>query len=251
MAGARLSTGDAARLCSVNADTVLKWIKKGQLAATRTAGGHYRIDEADLAAHLPAPPSATPKPLRCWEYLSRAGAVRDGCRTCVVYQMQAAWCFRLSASVLCEAGRERSACAGSCDDCSYYRRASGQTTQVLVVTADDALVQTLGPGNSALSMRFARNTYEASAVLAAFRAAFVVIDQAVLANGQSDLIECLLSDDRVPGVRIILGTASGVRARVAWENSCAGILEKPFGADRIAEVVDRFPVEPAPRAGTR
>ena len=45
-----LSTGEVARLCSVNPDTVLKWIKKGQLAATRTAGGHYRIEEHHLAA---------------------------------------------------------------------------------------------------------------------------------------------------------------------------------------------------------
>ena len=54
MRGEGLSTGAAARLCSVNPDTVLKWIKKGRLPATRTVGGHYRIEEQDLAALIPA-----------------------------------------------------------------------------------------------------------------------------------------------------------------------------------------------------
>src|SRR5215469_9819296 len=53
-----LTTGDVARRCSVKPDTVLKWIKKGRLPATLTIGGHYRVDENDLAplmACAPAP----------------------------------------------------------------------------------------------------------------------------------------------------------------------------------------------------
>src|ERR1019366_5582524 len=146
MKGAGLSTGDAARLCSVNPDTVLKWIKKGQLAATRTAGGHYRIEEPALAAFIP--PSAASevpgveqlesdrRPLRCWEYLSRSGAVRDECRKCVVYQIRAAWCFRVASSLGCELGQKKSFCSTSCEDCTYFRRASGQATNVLVITSD-------------------------------------------------------------------------------------------------------------------
>ena len=38
-----LSTGDVAKLFGVTPDAVLKWIKKGKLPATRTAGGHYRV----------------------------------------------------------------------------------------------------------------------------------------------------------------------------------------------------------------
>ena len=43
-----LTTGQAAKLCAVTPDTVLKWIKKGRLEATRTAGGHYRVALPDL-----------------------------------------------------------------------------------------------------------------------------------------------------------------------------------------------------------
>ena len=48
MSSPLLTTGKAARLCSVKPDTVLKWIKKGVLPATRTVGGHYRVEEQDL-----------------------------------------------------------------------------------------------------------------------------------------------------------------------------------------------------------
>ena len=260
MRGEGFSTGEAARLCSVNPDTVLKWIKKGQLAATRTAGGHYRIQEHDLAALIPPqaicevlgpePLPSDHRPLRCWEYLNRPGGVRDECRKCVVYQIRAAWCFRVATSLGCELGQKQSFCATSCEDCTYYRRASGQATNVLVITSDNELVGDLGVGDDTLALRFARNAYEASAMICTFRAAFVVVDQEVIANSQSDLLDCLIADPRLPGVRIILGVPKGrgARIRAPFEKGVVSTIEKPFGQDRIAEVVNWFPVEPVPVA---
>ena len=46
--GQWLTTGQAAKYCSVKPDTVLKWIKRGRLTAERTPGGHYRIRPKDL-----------------------------------------------------------------------------------------------------------------------------------------------------------------------------------------------------------
>jgi excisionase family DNA binding protein len=261
MRGQGFSTGDAARLCSVNPDTVLKWIKKGRLAATRTAGGHYRIEEHDLAALVPTRAIADAlgpellasdhRPLRCWEYLSRPGTVRDECRKCVVYQIRAAWCFRVATTLGCELGQKQSFCATSCEDCAYYRRASGQATNVLVITSDNELVDGLGVGDDTLALRFARNAYEASAMIGTFHPAFVVVDQdVILANSQPDLLDCLAADPRLPGVRIILGVSKGrgARLRAPLENGVVSAIEKPFGQGRIAEVVNRFPVEPAPVA---
>jgi excisionase family DNA binding protein len=255
-----LSTGEAAALCSVNPDTVLKWIKKGRLAATRTAGGHYRVEEHDLAALIPPQPSTDVlgpeplaidhRPLRCWEFLSKPGAVRDECRKCVVYQIRAAWCFRVATSLGCEIGKKQSFCATSCEDCAYYRRASGQATNVLVITSDKDFVDDLGVGDDTLELRFARNAYEASAVVCTFHAAFVVVDQEVIANGQPDLLDSLMADPRLPGVRIILGVSKGscTRNRSPFEKGIVSAIEKPFGQDRIAEVVNKFPVEPVPVA---
>jgi excisionase family DNA binding protein len=242
----------------VNPDTVLKWIKKGQLAATRTAGGHYRIEEHDLAALIP--PSASSdvpgvepfgsdrRPLRCWEYLNPPGAVRDECRKCVVYQIRAAWCFRVATSLGCEIGQKKSFCATSCEDCTYYQRASGQATNVLVMTSDKGFVDALGAGDDTLTLRFARNAYEASGMICTFRPAFVVVDQDVIANGQPDLLDCLIADTRLPGVRIILGVGKGSRTQAPFESAVVSTIEKPFGQDRIAKVVNRFPVEPVPVA---
>src|SRR5689334_14580216 len=96
------TTGEVARRCSVQADTILKWIKKGRLRASRTPGGHFRVDESDLLPLLtkaaPADEAAAPKqsllshPLRCWEYMSED--LREECRKCIVYRVRATWCFR-------------------------------------------------------------------------------------------------------------------------------------------------------------
>ncbi|MBS1856558.1 MAG: excisionase family DNA-binding protein [Acidobacteria bacterium] len=253
-----LSTGEAARLCSVKPDTVLKWIKSGRLAATRTAGGHYRIDKGDLAVLIPPraacdvlgpeTPAGGHSPLRCWEYLSRPGAIRDECRRCVVYQIRSAWCFRVATDLGCDIGQKKSFCASPCEDCPYYRRVSGLTTNVLVITSDTEFVDALGAGDGTLTLRFARNAYEASAVIAAFRAAFVVVDDDLIADGQHDLIDHLIADTRLPGVRIVLGVSGGggARPRVPLHDGVVSVVEKPFGQDRIVEVVGQFPVEPAP-----
>jgi len=51
--GELLSTGEVASRVGVTRTTVLHWIKSGKLpAAFTTAGGHYRITEADLTRFL-------------------------------------------------------------------------------------------------------------------------------------------------------------------------------------------------------
>ena len=52
-----LSTGEAARICSVTRDTVLKWIHSGRISAIRTMGGHHRIDFRDLERFMTELPS--------------------------------------------------------------------------------------------------------------------------------------------------------------------------------------------------
>lgn len=47
-----LTTGQAARYCSVSQVTIINWIKKGQLKAYATPGGHHRILLTDFVAFL-------------------------------------------------------------------------------------------------------------------------------------------------------------------------------------------------------
>jgi excisionase family DNA binding protein len=256
-----LSTGESARLCSVKPDTVLKWIKKGRLTATRTAGGHYRIEKRDLMPFVPAlvasnavsvesigSPREHLRYLRCWEYLSQSGEVREQCLNCAVYRVPSVWCFQVVGSVECETHRKMTNCDSSCTDCAYYRRATGQATNVLVVTGDKEFAEAVSCGTDALAIRIARNGDEASAMISVFHAAFIVVDQDVIASGSPGLIDSLATNFRLPGVRIILAVpkGEGARSRVLIGNAIIWVVEKPFGSGAIAEIVSRFPVELVP-----
>jgi dissimilatory sulfite reductase related protein len=247
-----LTTGQAAKYCSVTPDTILKWIKKGRLQGVRTAGGHYRVERRDLETLIPTPHSATsplPPPaercseaLPCWEYLGDRGVVRDHCQQCVVYRVRAARCF-LMAGMDQDVGHVRQFCQNSCEDCVYYRHVNGLAANVLVVTSDDDLIDQLaGEDNESVNLRFARNGYEASAVIHDFRPAFVVIDTEDVSGGETELLDHLTSDPRVPGLRAILLVPTKITGR--WRRrseseSVVGILKKPLEAGQIAQTVTK------------
>lgn len=260
-----LTTGKAAKLCSVKPDTVLKWIKKGRLGAVRTAGGHYRIELGEVARlmprsrpderSVPPPPECAPQPLRCWEYLSDQGVIREDCKKCVVYRVRAAWCFQVL-DLEYDVGHAKQFCQTSCQDCAYYRLVSGLATNVLVITCDEELLKSLsGAGSESIVLRFAQNAYEASALIHSFRPGLVVLDQELAPPGDGGLLGCLASDPRVPGLRIILAAPSGETGSemdVPRKDVVVGVIEKPFGPAQIAKVISSFPVEPlAPHNDSR
>ncbi|MGD2216691.1 MAG: helix-turn-helix domain-containing protein [Gemmatimonadales bacterium] len=255
--GTWLTTGQAARLCSVTSDTVLKWIKRGSLEAVRTAGGHYRIRRQDLAAFLtegraspgdlPGHARQAPQRLRCWEYFSRGGVVGDECEACVVYRTRAALCFQM-AMLGPEIGHARRFCQTSCDDCVYFQRLSGLPTRVLVVTSDSDIVERLRDHEyEGIVLRFARNAYEASAVVQSFLPGFAVVDQEVCAGGDEGLLASLANDPRLPGLKIGLAVRRGEAEQLGHDGNgrfVSRVIEKPFGPEQIVAVVEGFPVEP-------
>lgn len=250
-----LTTGEAARLCSVERDTVLKWIKRGRIPAARTAGGHYRIASRDLQRLLgPLPPRRAvgeeppARALRCWEYMAVAGNIRNECRRCVAFQVGATWCFRLRQ-------REQEAgffCCGptSCEDCPYYRRVAGLPARVLAVTVDAELRQSLASGHPDLAVTFARNAYEAARLVPEIWPALVVIDDEIGRGGGLELLESLASDRAAIGLRVIYAVAGEARRaalqRAARHGQLAAVLKKPFGASAIEEILAGVPVEAPP-----
>ena len=79
------------------------FVKKGRLRAMKTAGGHHRIEYRDLESFLlahrvggEAPPAnaAAAQPVRCWEFFSDHGVIRDACKECVVYRVRAEFWLR-------------------------------------------------------------------------------------------------------------------------------------------------------------
>ncbi|MHC5048231.1 MAG: excisionase family DNA-binding protein [Planctomycetota bacterium] len=245
-----LTTGQAAKLCSVTPDTVLKWIKKGRITARRTAGGHYRIERRVIEPLIVSPQPAEcetlalaehdPEGLHCWEYLSDRGAVRDQCRQCVVYRVRAARCFMM-AGLNVEVGHAREFCQGTCDECLYYRWVKGLLTNVLVITPDEGLIERLvSEETNNVTFRCARNAYEASTIVQNFQAAFVVVDDEILADAQRGLLDSLAHDPRLPGVRIILGVSAGTSGKRAGElqaNGVWSVIEKPFGLRQISAAI--------------
>lgn len=58
-----LTTTEAARLCGVSPRTLLRWLTSGEMTGVRTAGGHWRLRESDLAG-LPREPGGGTSALR-------------------------------------------------------------------------------------------------------------------------------------------------------------------------------------------
>jgi len=240
-----LTTGQAAKLCSVTPDTVLKWIKRGLLSAFRTAGGHYRIEPRDLEPLVvrARPAEGAPRGVRCWEYLGNQGAMRDDCRECVVYRVRAAKCF-LMAGLEADVGHARRFCQTSCEDCVYYRLAKGLSPNVLVITSDDPLVDRLADDeDDSITLRIVRNAYAASAIISDFRPAFAVIDMESMPDQSAELLGSLAADSRVPGWRIIVAVPPPMKGRKhRWPRNdlVVGVIEKPFGRRRVAGVINSF-----------
>jgi excisionase family DNA binding protein len=249
----QLTTSEAAEFCSVQPDTVLKWIKRGKLRAARTAGGHHRIEYRDLEPFLRAScvgrkaqvtDETAVRPVRCWEFFSNQGVLRDACKECVVYRVRAAWCFEML-GLGTEGGHVKLFCQDSCEDCAYYRRVKGLKIHVLVASQDEDLIRRLAEEESeSLSLRVVRNGYEASSVIHDFRPAFAVVDQDLIPDGGRELVECLTTDSRVPGLEIILAVPRARRRRRKdSQKRAVAVLVKPFGLDRLTAVVNRLPVE--------
>jgi hypothetical protein len=188
--------------------------------------------------------------LPCWEYLSNNGVVAQRCTRCVVYQVRGTQCLQM-ADLETESGHARQFCQNSCEDCVYYRRVLGLPTNVLVITSDEALLERLSTEqDDRLALRFARNAYEASAVVQSFQAAFVVVDQELLTTGEGELLDSLAADPSLPGVKIVVGMRQGAATAPGEQGHRTpvfSVIEKPFGLERIASVVDSFPIERSTR----
>jgi excisionase family DNA binding protein len=250
MSNSLLTTGKAARLCAVKPDTVLKWIKKGTLPATRTMGGHYRVDEQHLLQALSQDDSEQTRtdeqtlcarPMRCWEYMNNSPGTE--CRNCVVYKVRASWCFRMVGTVK-GSGHAQRFCHGLCQECPYYRRVHGLPTNVIVISEDEKLIQDLAKRERpSVSFRFARRGYDASAIVAVFRPAFVVFDQAILDNLGMSLLEALSTDPRALGARIVVAIRKDAVGLHVHHRAIYATLQEPFTADEILALVERTPVE--------
>ena len=239
-----LTTSQAASLCSVTPDTVLKWIRSGYLPARRTAGGHHRIDKRDLEkVMMPSQPDsglAHPESEHghqyCWEHNGN-GEVREGCLQCSVYLMRAQRCYEL-ARLGIEAGHAGVYCKESCEDCDYYRQVQGQGINVLVVTDDPDMTAMLRAtaDESSFDLQITDCEYNCSALINHFRPDFAVIDCSLGLETSRDISSHLIQDPRIPFVRLVLA-GSEEEFPGECEKEVFARIHRPFTLEDIVECI--------------
>ncbi len=239
-----MTTGQAAKLCSVTPDTILKWIRAGRLPARKTAGGHHRISKHDLlkvlsSEHEPetivVPHSAHRSFRYCWEYNGN-GTLKDGCRKCIVYQMRALRCYDVVARAS-EIGHNKIYCKGGCQECDYFRKVHQQASNVLVISDNNILTASLKKKASSepINLETADCEYSCSTVVDVFRPDYVFIDCSLGAEKVRDISSHLTSDPRIPYVRVVLAVDTGEQIPEGCDRDIFARIDKPFS---VLEIVD-------------
>lgn len=240
-----LSTGEAAALCSVTPDTVLKWIRAGKIPAHRTPGGHHRIPRSVLLhlLHNDNPPITSDRITSsyqyCWEYYSDSGVIPDGCLDCIVFRSKSRRCYEMI-GLPSEAGHVGQFCKGTCEDCDYFKTVQGQRPNVLIVTDRDALRVSLKRDSKGLgfNLRFADCEYRCSMAIEQFRPDYVVVDCSMGAKRSRDFATLLHEDPRIPFVRIVL-VANGARIPSECGKLVYAMVDRHFTAKTLSNLMER------------
>lgn len=246
MAKDYFTTTQAARLLSVSADTVLKWVRAGKIASYRTPGGHFRIARRAVELLLPAEAAALPQqnvPLAepvfqyCWNFYGSDGEFNEECLDCVAYKSRAHRCYEMR-DLPEQFGPLKLHCTTDCASCDYYKMMQGRGTSVLVISRNRELLKNLRErGDDAdLTVRFADSEYECAMTIDKFRPDFVVIDCSLGMGRTREICYHLRNDDRVPFTRIILASQSSA-IDSCCDGEIFGWIKKPFSLRQLRSLV--------------
>ncbi len=241
------TTSQAAKLLSVSADTVLKWVKAGKISSYRTPGGHNRIPAEAVNALLPAAARADDMPdasagdpcyTYCWTFYAGPDGVRTECLDCVAYRSQARRCYEMR-DIPEEFGHLRLFCQTRCEECDFYQLTNARRSSVLVVSRNNSWTSDLVKQATATGPRLeiASSTYECGAVIEKFRPDFIVVDCSFGTSRTKDICRHLNEDDRIPFTRIILTSR-----QANWAEDCGqdifGWIEKPFTMTQLTAFIE-------------
>jgi excisionase family DNA binding protein len=248
-----LTTTEAARLLSVSADTVLKWVRAGKIQSYRTPGGHFRIPSEAVttmlpetaAVPIPTATALTKAPFQfCWEFNSPSGDISPECKKCIVYQGRARRCYEFR-DVPEEFGHLKLYCQSSCEDCRYFQVVKEQGLNILIVTRSQATMERLGAAarNENVHLRFACTEYDTAAAVERFRPDYVVVDCGIGLRRTNDLCRHLGDDDRIPITRLII-SSKDPSAKDHCEQEILGWLRKPFTLDDLTGFIEQLQQSP-------
>ena len=238
------STFQAAKTLGVSPGTVLNWIKSGKVPASRTLGGHYRIqgdtiDEliAERNLHNLAGGIASPHKTfqYCWEFNSKGGELPNDCRNCLAYKTRARRCYELSV-VPKQFGHMKLFCDSVCEDCDYFLHVKDQVLNILVVTDDDGLMKAFENDEKTFNVRKTDSEYECSTIVEKLRPDIAVIDCSFPRS--KDLLECLTNDPRVPHLKMVLISDTEIASDYR-NNKIIARISKPLTTERIEKLFAR------------
>jgi excisionase family DNA binding protein len=238
-----VSTGQAAELCSVTADTVLKWIKSGRISANRTPGGHYRINRETLQHIIEQDESSNESVNNqrsfqfCWEFYRSSGGSTQECAKCIAYRSRAMRCYEMI-KLPAESGHARMFCKGSCEECEYFRVVQGQRLNVLVI-ADQKELGTEWNDRAKevdFNLRLTEDGYHCSMVIENFRPDYVVIDSSIGVDRCRFFTKHLSEDPRIPYVKIILAGEIG-KVPSGCDKMIFAVINKPFKINELESLI--------------
>jgi excisionase family DNA binding protein len=195
----------------VTADTVLKWIKKGKIPATRTAGGHYRVLWSDVqrlrdGTLRPSPEPEDGESVYCWEFHAAGNGVAETCISCIVYRAHALHCFELSGVPLPE-GRAGTFCSTSCLDCAYYMAHFEEQISAVVVVCNPerrAVLEEALPPSSSLQLTFTCSVYETAIAIRDTNPDYVVLHGSMPQAEREELRRHIEGDRRFPDIVVLV-----------------------------------------------
>jgi excisionase family DNA binding protein len=181
-----LSTGNAASLCSVTPDTILKWINSGKIPAIKTAGGHYRVKKSDLKPFVAEPSKgawsmvdAVMNPLYCWEFHGKNGTMAHQCASCITFQSRSERCYVIVGRNQ-HLGKSNKFCKISCYDCDYYSFIHRPRINILVLTDDNTFInQFRFDGKSNFAYHIACCPHETASMLHKYPPNLILVDLSV------------------------------------------------------------------------
>lgn len=214
-----LTTGEAATMCSVTPDTVLKWIKSGKIAGNRTAGGHYRINKKSLSLFVPniaeTPPDSAPAPeddnkIPCWEFNATGGTINERCFQCIVYTSRTKRCY-VMAALGKRAGHQNLFCKTSCEKCRYFSYVNG-ALKVLIISRNWKQYKICKTAAAChIDIRFACCGYEVSSIVQHFNPDAVLFDDTLESGDLHELAGHLKKDPRLSKLRVLFVSRSRTR----------------------------------------
>ncbi len=236
------STGEAAVLCSVTPDTVLKWIRAGKLPATRTPGGHHRIPRNALVKLFGFEEGAPDvsfrgEPFRyCWEFNAKSGIIAEGCKDCIVYRSKTRRCYEVKN--LSNAGFVGLYCEGTCEECEYYKMVRDQHLNVLVVTDKSRLKDALerDSGGIDFNLRITDCEYRCSMLVEQFRPDYAIIDCSLGIERSYEFARFLYEDPRLPFVRIVLA-GNQKKLPGGCDQIIHGLIDRHFTIETISGLI--------------